>query len=849
MNYKDLKSELLHKERKIDDVIRFLSNRTDSHTNYTLLLGAGCSVTSGIRTGGQLIEEWRKDIYLQLSKEVEYDYDKAKTYLSKNHGSWYNINNEYSSLFEKKYDLPRQRRIFVEKEVSDKIPSIGYAYLMNLVKEKYFNTLFTTNFDDLINEAFYQFSDSRPIVCAHDSSINSITITSKRPKIIKLHGDYLFDDIKSTLRETESLENNIRNKFIEFAKDFGLIVIGYSGNDRSIMDILNYLLKNEEYYMNGIYWCIRKGDEISEELRKILWKERVYFVEIEGFDEFFAELHSKLLNNKLPIDTNFISNKSQEIVKKFIENKFLQESTSKIILDNLKNLSLQNERNNIYETLKELQGEKGFSNSKFTNKETQVLIEVSNLLKQEKYLEAKQHISSNIEKTNNIFFKIELLQDKFNIYKKLKNFEEANKVLDILLEIDIQNPAHFRQKILIEENISKKKEIINKAIKEYPYYEEFLNLKVTFFLDEIYKDNIKIDDVIYNELFENINKSLMINPSVSNDAWGIKANLIKRNKKNCDHDIESIINSMEQQKPYYIEVLDLKYSLLKNDKDKLEFIQYISDMSLKFYNHNKLEYELLKINIFNDLNKKDELKNKFFELDNNDLYKNDPLYLNKKAIIMLKKFNKLDDAINLTQRSLNIKKMVTSIVYLITLFCYKNNIFSAKDTLNKYKSYLDKFDYFKCEILILEYENDYKTIIKNIDNQISNYPEHKEDLIQELSYYYILDEQYENAKVCLHDFLISKNFSTHYGAHLINYEYVNKLINDKYNIKRLEDVKKYHTKDDIEIAILAIQKDPNLYKKLKENIEKDYSQKYSIKRWPILKEIIAKDTKISELFN
>lgn len=849
MNYKDLKSELLHKERKIDDVIRFLSNRTDSHTNYTLLLGAGCSVTSGIRTGGQLIEEWRKDIYLQLSKEVEYDYDKAKTYLSKNHGSWYNINNEYSSLFEKKYDLPRQRRIFVEKEVSDKIPSIGYAYLMNLVKEKYFNTLFTTNFDDLINEAFYQFSDSRPIVCAHDSSINSITITSKRPKIIKLHGDYLFDDIKSTLRETESLENNIRNKFIEFAKDFGLIVIGYSGNDRSIMDILNYLLKNEEYYMNGIYWCIRKGDEISEELRKILWKERVYFVEIEGFDEFFAELHSKLLNNKLPIDTNFISNKSQEIVKKFIENKFLQESTSKIILDNLKNLSLQNERNNIYETLKELQGEKGFSNSKFTNKETQVLIEVSNLLKQEKYLEAKQHISSNIEKTNNIFFKIELLQDKFNIYKKLKNFEEANKVLDILLEIDIQNPAHFRQKILIEENISKKKEIINKAIKEYPYYEEFLNLKVTFFLDEIYKDNIKIDDVIYNELFENINKSLMINPSVSNDAWGIKANLIKRNKKNCDHDIESIINSMEQQKPYYIEVLDLKYSLLKNDKDKLEFIQYISDMSLKFYNHNKLEYELLKINIFNDLNKKDELKNKFFELDNNDLYKNDPLYLNKKAIIMLKKFNKLDDAINLTQRSLNIKKMVTSIVYLITLFCYKNNIFSAKDTLNKYKSYLDKFDYFKCEILILEYENDYKTIIKNIDNQISNYPEHKEDLIQELSYYYILDEQYENAKVCLHDFLISKNFSTHYGAHLINYEYVNKLINDKYNIKRLEDVKKYHTKDDIEIAILAIQKDPNLYKKLKENIEKDYGQKYSIKRWPILKEIIAKDTKISELFN
>jgi hypothetical protein len=55
---------------------------------------------------------------------------------------------------------------------------------------------------------FHQFSDLRPIVCAHDSAISSITITSKRPKIIKLHGDYLFDDIKSTVRETESLEEN-----------------------------------------------------------------------------------------------------------------------------------------------------------------------------------------------------------------------------------------------------------------------------------------------------------------------------------------------------------------------------------------------------------------------------------------------------------------------------------------------------------------------------------------------------------------------------------------------------------------------------------------------------------------
>jgi hypothetical protein len=60
------------------------------------------------------------------------------------------------------------------------------------------------------NEAFYQFSRERPTLCAHDSSIKGVSVNSSRPKIIKVHGDYLFDSIKSTLNETESLEINTR---------------------------------------------------------------------------------------------------------------------------------------------------------------------------------------------------------------------------------------------------------------------------------------------------------------------------------------------------------------------------------------------------------------------------------------------------------------------------------------------------------------------------------------------------------------------------------------------------------------------------------------------------------------
>ena len=146
----DIKKELKQKERFVGDILRFVETRNDKNPNYSLLLGSGCSITSGIRSGGQLINEWRKEIFINLikyddkyNKDENYDEEDVVEYLAKKEGSWYNKSNEYSSLFEKKYDLPRQRRMFVEKEVREKTPSIGYAYLMNLVKGSYFNTLFT----------------------------------------------------------------------------------------------------------------------------------------------------------------------------------------------------------------------------------------------------------------------------------------------------------------------------------------------------------------------------------------------------------------------------------------------------------------------------------------------------------------------------------------------------------------------------------------------------------------------------------------------------------------------------------------------------------------------------------
>ena len=277
----------VYNRRDVAHLVNLIGKRNNSTPNFALFIGAGASASSGIKTASQIISEWHRQLYGQ-SKSVE----TFEKWLKKQ--DWYEDEEEYSILFEKTYDQRSQRRVYIEECVKDAKPSWGYIYLANIIAHNYFNVIFTTNFDDLLNEACFLYADLRPIVCAHDSAVADIRVTSARPKIIKLHGDFLYDSIKNTVRETETLEKNMRDKFMQFAREYGLVVIGYGGNDRSVMDILDTILKSEGYFPNGLYWCKRKGDKVSKKLERLMRRDNAYWVEIEGSDEFTAELHEKL---------------------------------------------------------------------------------------------------------------------------------------------------------------------------------------------------------------------------------------------------------------------------------------------------------------------------------------------------------------------------------------------------------------------------------------------------------------------------------------------------------------------------------------------------------------------------
>ena len=272
-------------QRTAEHLMHLIVTRNGDVPNFSLMLGSGASATSNVMTAQQMIDEWRKILFRRSGDDIN-----LEKWLSGQH--WYKHEDEYSMLFERIYDQPSQRRVHIEECVKNAHPNWGYIYLTNLLSNRFFDVVFTTNFDDLINEAYYLYSDGlRPIVAAHDSAIQGIRVTAGRPKIIKLHGDFLYDNIKNTLAELETLETNTKRKLTQFAKEYGLVILGYSGRDRSVMDNLELLLREADNFRQGLYWCHRRGDNISLRLQSLLKRDRVYLVEIEGFDEFTASLH------------------------------------------------------------------------------------------------------------------------------------------------------------------------------------------------------------------------------------------------------------------------------------------------------------------------------------------------------------------------------------------------------------------------------------------------------------------------------------------------------------------------------------------------------------------------------
>ena len=301
-----------HKVLSAKKFIQVFKESTENKQRFCFILGAGASVDSGIPTGNQLEMQWMN--YLmgktphngtytseEETKKIAdqlYDDDEMTHTFDEIKKAWLEATKEGTSLSSEFYfDLyklrfhpnPRNGYRFLERIMSNKAPSLGYHTLALLMTNdklsNLHNLVITTNFDSLLEDALFLFTDKKPLVISHESLAAFIDSDTQRPIIAKVHRGLMFDPFNSP-ETTNHLEKEWHEALDYALKTYTPVVIGYGGGDGSLM---TYLEKTNS--SKGIYWCyLPKYGQPSSNIQKLVKNKNGCLVEIDGFDQFFLEL-------------------------------------------------------------------------------------------------------------------------------------------------------------------------------------------------------------------------------------------------------------------------------------------------------------------------------------------------------------------------------------------------------------------------------------------------------------------------------------------------------------------------------------------------------------------------------
>lgn len=264
----------------------YLFNESEKcNRRFCFILGSGASREAGIMTGVEMAEVWSKEL------ENKYEQNELKELMKKlgvssiepNSKNYFGI---YDLLFYPDY---QEGHAYLESELEKGKPSLGHNTLAKILSGETHNLAITTNFDSLIEDALFIYTNKRPLVVGHESLTQFINLNISRPIVAKIHRSLYFHPFNRK-EETDGLamgwQDTLRNAFMVYTP----IVIGYAGGDQSLMKFLN----EESIKMNGLYWCYWNKEEPSEDIISLVNSKNGCFIPIEGFDQMMFMLSRKL---------------------------------------------------------------------------------------------------------------------------------------------------------------------------------------------------------------------------------------------------------------------------------------------------------------------------------------------------------------------------------------------------------------------------------------------------------------------------------------------------------------------------------------------------------------------------
>lgn len=491
---------------------------------FCFIIGAGASVSSGIPMGVTLEAEWMEEMEkspgfsevrefaetLRKAGRLEHDFSEIEQAWEAAKKSKQALPSEYYFDIYKLRFFPNHRNgyYYLERVMAHKNPSFGYHPLALMLTEgSGSNLVITTNFDSLVEDALFLYTDSKPLVINHELLADYAGDPNiKRPIIAKIHRGIFFDPLNQP-EETNELKGGWHDVLAHVFQNYTPIVIGYGGGDNSLMN----LLEEESVKMkNGMYWCyVEEFGLPSEKIQRLVQKKDGHFVRTAGFDSTMLMLGNALFPEKIGVHQTeqYLNNRTgiqienyEAEYKKLLE---YEESREK------ENASTQtNQSENEFRKEIEKMSERNSASESERQKQNQMTAwdywrQGERYYKLQQYGEALQSLSKAIcEQSNTAQF----YNSRGNIYDKLGDYENAILDYDKAIELNPEYSIAYRNRgriYKILDNYKKAMSDYDKAIELNPEYSAAFNSRGIIY-DE-WKD--------YDRAIANYNKALEFTPN------------------------------------------------------------------------------------------------------------------------------------------------------------------------------------------------------------------------------------------------------------------------------------------------------------------------------------------------
>ncbi|MFD9419491.1 SIR2 family protein [Streptomyces goshikiensis] len=259
---------------------------------YALLLGAGVSIASGVKTGWGIVQ----DVVGKVAAVRDPDNPDARSEAMADPEAWWEANTSeplgYSALLAAAAPLPASRQAMLAKyfepeegQEDSKGPTAAHRAVAQLVKRGSIRVILTTNFDRLTERALQEVGVSPQVVSRPDQIRGLKPLAHSQVTVIKLHGDYADLEQRNTVDELETYPDELQGLLERVLDEYGLIVCGWSADwDKALVRAVEGT-RSRRY---PLFWA--QYGRFSDAARGLTAQHNAVVIDGKNADELFTDL-------------------------------------------------------------------------------------------------------------------------------------------------------------------------------------------------------------------------------------------------------------------------------------------------------------------------------------------------------------------------------------------------------------------------------------------------------------------------------------------------------------------------------------------------------------------------------